>query len=282
MTHTPAEIEARIKTFYRDMPFNYYASTEGAEQNLNADVVERTYPDLHELLLSGEVNSVLEIGCGAGWLANTMASVYDLPVTAVDFTSLAVARAREIAEGLGISDRVNFVESNLFDYQAPEPVDLVISIGCIPATRDPRRAFEHMQQFVAPGKYLYLGLYHSYGRQVFLDMFYRILEEQGEEAAYLKYRELDSVRRGDETHLRSWFRDQVLHPHENQQSLEEVVGWLQAEDFSLMCTSINRFEAIDDIPALFELEKLYEGISHQANCVDGRYFPGFFTVLAER
>ena len=282
MNYTPTQIEARIKEFYRDMPFNYYSDAEGAQQNLNADVVERSYPDLHQLLLSGEITSVLEIGCGAGWLSNTIASVYGIDVTAVDFTSKAIERAKEVSIALGTQDKVKFLESNLFDFQSPETFDLVVSIGCIPATRDPKQAYEHLQQFVSNGKYLYLGLYHTYGRKVFLDMFHRILEEQGEEAAYQKYKELDSTRIADETHLRSWFRDQVLHPHENQQSLEEVAAWLEEQHFSLMCTSINRFEAIEDIPALFEVEKQYEQISYQANYVDGRYFPGFFTVLAEK
>ena len=163
---------------------------------------------------------MLEIGCGCGWFANTVAYHYDLPITAVDFTAKALRRAGEIAAAMGVAGRIHFVESNLFNFNTAERFDLVASIGVLHHTDDARRAFEHVAQFVAPDKFVYLGLYHLYGRRVFLDMFAKIVQERGEAAALHRYRELDGVRAGDDVHLESWFRDQVLHPHETQHTLE--------------------------------------------------------------
>jgi cyclopropane fatty-acyl-phospholipid synthase-like methyltransferase len=282
MSFEAREITERVKAFYRELPFNYYGSTAGALEQVKVNPLESMYPDLARLLASGQVRNVLELGCGAGWLTNTIAYHYGIPVRAVDFTTMAIERARDVAKELGISGRVTFVEANILEFKVAEPVDLMVSIGVIPAMPDAPLAYAHMQESVAPGKYLYLGLYHLYGRRVFLDLFRGILEKDGEEAALEKYRRLDSARRGDDTHLKSWFRDQVLHPHENLQTLHEVVGWLSATGFELRSTSINGFDEIESVEDLFEVEKAYAEIAYHANYVEERYFPGFFTVMAQR
>ena len=97
-----------------------------------------------------------------------------------------------------------------------------------------------------------------------------------------RYAKLDGVHAGDKTMLKSWFRDQVLHPHETQHTLREVCGWLAEHGLSLSSTSINRFEPIENVDSLFALEQTFGERSRQANLTEGRYYPGFFTVLAGR
>jgi hypothetical protein len=108
------------------------------------------------------------------------------------------------------------------------------------------------------------------------------VSREGEEAAFRRYAALDSSRRGDEMHRRSWFRDQVLHPHESTHTLAEVAGWLDAAGFAMERTSINGFQPFERIETLFDAEQEYEEVSRRANFIEGRYFPGFFTVLARR
>jgi hypothetical protein len=88
--------------------------------------------------------------------------------------------------------------------------------------------------------------------------------------------------RNDESYLRSWFRDQVHHPHETQHTLEEASGWLDRLGLSLRSTSINRFAPIADRDELFALERGSEELSRRRNLDESRSFPGFFTLLAER
>src|SRR5262245_55400217 len=132
MSPADREITERVKAFYREMPFNYYGSTSSAAERLKINPLESMYPDMARLLSSGELKSVLELGCGAGWLTNTIAYHYGIPVTSVDFTTKALDRAGEVARALGVPELVTFVEENILDFRTSEPVDLVVSIGVIP------------------------------------------------------------------------------------------------------------------------------------------------------
>jgi SAM-dependent methyltransferase len=270
-----------VRDFYEGMPFNYYSSAAAAAARLRVNPLPSACPDLHELLSAGQIRSVLDFGCGAGWLVNIVARHYGIPATGVDFSGKAIARARSVSRRLKTSDRAAFVVGDLFEFEGA-PADLVTCVGVLHHTRSARAGFDRIQRFVAPARCLYLGLYHLYGRKPFLDLFRDLVSREGEDAAFRRYEALDSSRLGDRVHRRSWFRDQVLHPHESSHTLAEVATWLAAAGFETERTSINRFEPFDCIETLLDAEPCYEEISRRANLVDGRYFPGFFTVLARR
>jgi SAM-dependent methyltransferase len=269
-----------VRAFYEGMPFNYYSSIAAAAAQLRANPL-RSCPDLHALLSSRKVRSVLDFGCGAGWLANAVARHYRIPVTGVDFTVKAIARARSVSRSLKTSHLASFVVGDLFEFDGGQ-ADLVTCVGVLHHTRCAREGFERIARFVAPGKYVYLGLYHLHGRKPFLELFRGLVSREGEDAAFRQYAELDSSRRGDREHLKSWFRDQVLHPHESTHTLAEVATWFAAAGFEIERTSINGFEPFGRIDVLLQAERDYEEVSRRANLIERRYFPGFFTVLARR
>lgn len=271
---------AAVRAFYNEMPFNYWSDVEKAADSVRTNPL-LAYRDLDDLLDGPSTPSVLELGCGAGWASNALALHYDARVTAVDFTAAALARARAVATQLGVSDQITFIESDLFSFNPGRRFDLVVSLGVLHHTHDCRAAFAKASGLVRPGGHLFVGLYHSYGRRPFLEMFQAIIAEEGEDAAFRRYAALHR-QSDDADHVRSWFRDQVLHPQESQHSLEEVMGWLDQDGLDLMSTSINRYGDVTDRSALISDEKAYEELSIQRNRVEGQYFPGFFTVLARR
>lgn len=273
-------VSGLVRDFYEDMPFNYYCDPQDAADRAKSNPIE-VYRDLDGLLRGDGIGNVLEIGCGAGWAANAIALNYARPVTAVDMTQKALDRAIDVAKRIGTDGLTRFIRSDLFDFDTRDRFDLVLSIGVLHHTFDCRQALHHISAFVAKGKYIFLGLYHRPGREPFLDLLRGIVATEGEEAAFRRYAQLHPELR-DATHLRSWFRDQVLHPHETQHTLAEVLGWMDAEGFTLISTSINRYGSVDDRPALIEAETAYGALSHQRNHIDNQFFPGFFTILAQR
>ena len=272
----------RVRRFYAELPFNLHRDVAATERAVRDDPIAAQYPDLHARLATGGVRHALELGCGVGWFATALAHHHGVRVTAVDFTAAALERARAVAERLGCADRIDFVHGDLFAFDPAERFDLVASLGVLHHTGDTRAAFDHAAHLVAPGGTLYVGLYHAPARRVFLDHFRGIAAREGEAAALAAYRRLDAVRAADDQHLRSWFRDQVLHPHETQHTLREVWPWLVDAGLELRSTSLNGFAPLPAPETLLEIEAGYEERSRRALTVERRYLPGFFTVLATR
>lgn len=120
-----------VLSFYRKLPFNSNAKPEVA-----ADLIRKTnnvqyiYPSIADFYYAKDF---LEIGCGAGWLSNSVAYYYGLKVTAIDFNSEVIESARKTAEVLGVD--ADFKCADLFQFEC-EPKDIVISIGVLHHTSD--------------------------------------------------------------------------------------------------------------------------------------------------
>jgi SAM-dependent methyltransferase len=277
-------IGAAVLDFYRTGPFTAAGAADRQVVDVRAaNQLEGQYADLHQVLTAPAVTSFLDVGCGAGWLCLTVDHWYGKGAHGIDFNPDVIARARDVATRMG--SRATFAARDLFALSPDDATaDVVCAVGVLHHTRDTREAIEVLSRLVAPGPQgrLYLGLYHRYGRQPFLDYFALLKEHGYDEDALLAA--FAALHRGlrDPQRLRSWFHDQVLHPHERQHTLREVAGWLDQLGFVVETTSINRFAPIGDLRVLFELEKGLAEVSYRRNIVERRYFPGFFSVCARR
>jgi len=285
------QIQDSVLSFYQELPFNYHDSAEHHVQKIKSQNQILTYNDLDRLLTSSsrkrfslksspDVSQVLEVGCGAGWFTNSLAYYYPAHVKAIDMTEPAVTRAKEVTKALNLEPKVNYIVTDLFSYQDTVSYDLVSSIGVLHHTYDCKGAFLHISQFVKPGKWIYIGLYHLYGRQVFLKHMKTHCEKYGEDSAFELFMAMNSHL--DPTHGKSWFRDQVLHPHETQHTLEEVLVWFEEAGFKFYSTSINRFKSINSVEDLIFQEKQLSNYSYQRNVIEKKYYPGFFTMLGQK
>ena len=113
---------------------------------------------------------VLEIGCGIGTATICFARAGAL-VTAVDLSSKSLELAKQRAEVLGLSDRIEFHNADaekLSEVVPPAPYDLVYSFGVIHHTPHPERVIEQIRtHFVKPESILKLMVYHRYSWKVF-------------------------------------------------------------------------------------------------------------------
>jgi cyclopropane-fatty-acyl-phospholipid synthase len=80
-----------------------------------------------KLLLNRPDLTVLDIGCGWGGMAITLAREFGAKVTGITLSEEQLAEARSRAEAAGLSDRVTF---ELVDYRAMDrPFDRIVSVG---------------------------------------------------------------------------------------------------------------------------------------------------------
>lgn len=270
-------VSERVLAFYRELPFNQRESVESAIANVKSHDPVRTYPPLKGLV--GR-QSVLEIGSGVGWFSNGLAYHHRSKCHGIDLNPVAVQRAQDVANRLKIS--AQFKVANLFEFSPPHRFPLAVSLGVLHHTADCHAAIRRIcGEFLTDTGKLLLGLYHLHGRKPFLEHFQH-LQQQGssEDALLTEYGRLHQIS-GDVTHLQSWFRDQVLHPHETQHTYQEIRVLLESLGFRIVATSINRFQPIESHTDIETQEVLCAEISQQAIC-EGRYYPGFFVVMAER
>jgi 2-polyprenyl-3-methyl-5-hydroxy-6-metoxy-1,4-benzoquinol methylase len=278
MTAPTTAANADVLAFYRALPFNERETVAAHAERIRRDDLAASYPPLPPLLAQG--TRVVEVGCGVGALALSIAHFHRAQVTAIDFNPVAIERARSIADHMQLP--VDFVCADLFQYEPTCPAAVVVSLGVLHHTNDclsgVRRCIEH---FTEPGGHLLVGLYHAFGRRPFLEHF-RALARDGasEEAMLAEYARLHSWLT-DRTHLYSWFRDQVLHPHETQHTLREIVDVAETAGADVVATSINRFAPVDDVRALYDHEREYEALAQQ-RLREGKYFPGFFVTLLRK
>ena len=132
-----------------------------------------------------------------------------------------------------------------------------------------------------PGGQALIGLYHTYGRKPFLNHFAE-MQAQGasEDTLCQEYKRLHAALQ-DETHLKSWFRDQVLHPHETQHTISELLPLMADHGITLLSTSINKFKPFSALDDITIMEKDMERIGEE-RLAKGEYFPGFFVLLCQK
>lgn len=271
----------RVLAFYKELPFNYYSNSIDTAVELQRQNRIREYPCLDRFLSRGKNLRVLDVGCGAGWFVNSCAHFYRHATCGLDINPVALRQARSVARLLPEGEKVELVQSDLFSFKPGRPFDVVNSLGVLHHTPDCHAAIRQALKWVAEGGYLHLGLYHLYGRRPFLDHFARMRNGEGSvDKLYAEFERLNPEIT-DRTHLLSWFRDQVLHPHETQHTYEEIQALLTAEGFEVEATSVNRFGRLPPLAELIETEKSFADASEKA-LREGRYYPGFFVVWARK
>jgi SAM-dependent methyltransferase len=107
---------------------------------------------------------VLHLQCHFGRDTLTLAQ-RGAEVVGLDFSTLAIAKSRELAAELGLASRARFIEADLYDATAaiPEPhaFDLVyVTWGAIYWLPDIRRWAQVVAHFLKPGGALYLAEAH--------------------------------------------------------------------------------------------------------------------------
>jgi len=269
---------SEVLDFYKALPFNQKSSLEEEIAVIRNRTPQDLYPGLARLL--SPKASVLEVGSGVGWLSNSINFLYKSPVLGIDFNPVAVGFAQEVAKRMGL--RTRFEVQDLFVFEPSEPFDVVLSFGVLHHTDNCGAAVARLcEKFVKPGGQVMIGLYHKYGRRPFLDYFDEMKKSGAtQEQMVTRYRTMMPYLK-DETHLLSWFRDQVMHPHETQHTLKEILPILESSGMEFISTSINHFQPFRSLSKLLAREEEYEVIARD-NLKNNKYFPGFFIFIAKK
>ncbi len=288
-------VAANVRAFYEELPFNYAESVDEQAEALRAHNQVSIYKPLDTVLRSASWPlRVLDVGCGAGWFVNSVAHWYNHEVTGVDLCHRPLQRARETARVLGVSNRVRFEELDFLaqpEWLRASRFDVVSSLGAMHHMRDCRQAVRNAAGLVPEGGWFHIGLYHLHGRAPLLEHFRDVTDawraastddvrRQIEQDGLERWKAIQNGPYSD-TFLMSWFRDQVLHPHETQHTLGELRAWFEEEGIEPLSTSLDHFSTTPDWEDIIATEPAQADIA-RVRLREGRYFPGFFTLLGRR
>lgn len=268
------EINKKVLDFYKVMPFNIYGDVKKACENIINNPINKTYPFL-EKNLETSIN-ILDVGCGAGWLTNNIKYNYkSKKITGIDFNPIAIEFASKVSKKLNLNN--DFEIQDLFKFDK-KGFDLILSIGVLHHTNDCLGALDHICKLGKEKTNIFVGLYHKFGRKPFLD-FVASIKHLNDEEKFKRYKDIHKLT--NETHLKSWFRDQVLHPHETQHTLKEVIEIFEKNNYVFKGTSINHFNEEEPLNKIFEKENKL--LNYAKEKIKNKiYYPGFFIVRGEK
>jgi 2-polyprenyl-3-methyl-5-hydroxy-6-metoxy-1,4-benzoquinol methylase len=211
----------RVRAFYGEAPFPGYRPRD----TLHALRARAAASPLARMLDQAipEDARVLDLGCGTGQMTLFLARDRRLVVGA-DLTRASLALARQAARRFGV-ERALFVETDLRRPALREAAfDVVVCLGVLHHTPDPRAAFAAAARLARPGGVLVIGLYNTFAR---LPHRLRRLLARLSGMRLLLADPVLRERGGEPERRRAWLRDQYLHPEEHRHTLGEVQRWFR-------------------------------------------------------
>jgi SAM-dependent methyltransferase len=174
---------------------------------------------------------VLDLGCGTGQMTIFLASSGERRVVGADLTRASLGLAAGAARRFGV-DRASFVETDLRrPALADASFDVVLSLGVLHHTPDPRGAFAVAARLARPGGVLVVGVYNAFAR---VPHRLRRLVARATGLRVVPWDPILRDRAGEPARRQAWLRDQYLHPEEHRHTLAEVQRWFRDNDVAYL------------------------------------------------
>lgn len=196
--------------------------------------------------------TVLELGCGTGELASAIA-LSGGKVMAIDFSKSSINHAKKLSKKLGTNKKINFIEKNMLSIKEGEfgeKFDVVIALGSIHHTINPRKAFKIACENTKKGGIIIVGLYNKYSRfrHRMKRVVLRVICGDNIEKRIVFGEKLFGAN-GEKIHS----ADKYGQAHESYHSINEVLKWFNEKGISFL-GSKPEFETpiIDELKWLME------------------------------
>ncbi|MFA6269392.1 MAG: class I SAM-dependent methyltransferase [archaeon] len=195
---------------------------------------------------------VLELGCGTGELTNGI-TLAGANVSAIDFSSSSIKRAKELSKELGVSGKINFIEKNILEIKKnefKEKFDVVIALGSLHHTINARKAFSIGCSNLKPEGIIFLGLYNKYSRfrHRVRRSILRVFCGNDIEKRIEFGRKLFG---GKES--KAWAADKYGQVHESYHSISQILNWFNEEGIEFIASRPKyTIPRIDEIKWFFE------------------------------
>jgi cyclopropane fatty-acyl-phospholipid synthase-like methyltransferase len=209
-----------VKSFYKRLPFNKSSNEEYRKSQL------KPVPWKSLDCALNNSNTVLELGCGSGWLSHRIA--YNYPskrISAIDLIEENISIAKQQNSAINFSVKDLLLETR--------KADTVISVGVLHhIDKDIIKLMCHTINL--SNKYTFIGLYHTHSRKAMFDFFERYPKHKHRK---LFKKMMPHIK--NDIQRESWFRDQLEHPFEQTVTLEQYKKVAEQTNTTLSFVNIN-------------------------------------------
>jgi 2-polyprenyl-3-methyl-5-hydroxy-6-metoxy-1,4-benzoquinol methylase len=208
-----------VRRFYARTPFPNYPPRDSL-QALRARAGRSDFVRVLDQAIAGDAR-VLDVGCGTGQMSLYLARA-DRLVVGADLAHPSLRLAAAAADRFGLSG-VQFVETDLHRPGLREGAfDVVVSLGVLHHTPDPRRSFAKLTGLARPGGIVVVGLYNAFAR---IPLRLRRAVARASGFRWVPFDPVLRDRRHEPERREAWLRDQYQHPEEHRHTIGEVQRW---------------------------------------------------------
>ncbi len=259
--------EEKVKELYEKYPYPARKIISKSELEYFAQWVATTFGEKKEFWKG---KTVLELGCGTGELANSLA-LCGAKITAIDFSAASIKHAKKISQKLKTQHEVKFIEKNILSLSENEfngkKFDAVIALGSLHHTINALEGFKIACKFAKPNGLVVIGLYNKYARlrHLIRRSFLRITAGDNIEKRIELGKKFFGTKNKQEND-KTWFADKYGSVHESHHSINEVLYWFKQEGIEFI-SSKPKFEraVIDELTWLFEKRGAFFVMSGKKN-----------------
>ena len=265
-----------IKSFYNYINFNQF----NLKKEINSIKKFNITKDIKILKDINYKDKILELGSGSGWLLNSLSYYHNAFGVGIDFNKNGINLSNKVSKKMKLN--TFFIEKDIsnFSKNKNEKFKTIISFGVLHHIENFEEVVEDIiKNLLDVDGILILGLYNRYERYPFLKYFEELKNKDYSNKKLFKYFKNLTFKNKNNKIIKSIFYDQVLTPFESQYSFSEIKFLLNKLGCTILETSLNNYEFIDNNTDFDKIEKelLFKA---QVDISKKIFNPGLFTIKA--
>lgn len=166
------DVSQRVRSQYEENPYPRWDYLRRWEIASFSNTMLKRFPHLsHQDIRWPAAPSYLVAGCGTGRLPISIAqSVSNVEVLAVDLSLNSLAYAARKTQELGVSN-IRFAQADILDLKRLEDsFDVIDCSGVLHHMRDPMEGWKSLNDRLAPGGFMRIGLYSELARRYMIQV----------------------------------------------------------------------------------------------------------------
>ncbi|MDD3159744.1 MAG: class I SAM-dependent methyltransferase [Candidatus ainarchaeum sp.] len=248
-TNSQIENEKSVKSLYEKYPY--------PNKGINSKKDALRYIKWISQIFNKDLNfwknkNVLELGCGTGELANSLA-LFGANVKAIDLSKSSINKAKETSKKL--NTKINFLNENILKFKDNKKYDVVIALGSLHHTVDAKKGFVIATNHLDKNGIIIVGIYNKYSR--FRHRLKRIV------LRIFAGKDIDKrINLGKKlfktNNSPSWLADKYGQTHESYHSINEILKWFNQNNIEFIASK-PKFNTpiIDEIRWLIKKENAF-------------------------